>query len=531
MNEEIKQLEEKRAKLKSEETALINELYNVFDDTDYDEEHDRQLEKHFNSPEIRLENITMRIRDMDEKIGSYRRTEFLKNNIAKINKNSIKTLDEDYLNRNELAKVIADLIKQQNKNDKLSIGLLGEWGSGKSTFLSLVRKQLDEDSNIIQFNASKYDDQEQIWYSLLLAVSKKYLSNKKIRFKKVRYIYNSILAKKETDLLIGSIVAPVLFITSTTLFSEYIQKNNDFPNFLGVLTGVSSIITGVLSYDLLKRLYGNIRDYFNSSKEKFMKQLKYPNYKKYLGTRENVRQDLIVFKNLIIKQSNSESTSKNMVIMVDELDRCSDTTIINFFSSIEAFIDIPGIIFVFSINPEIVYPVVAKAIPHRKADEKELNVYNQTRLGAMFIEKYINIFFTLPISSNYNSYIKEILTDIIDEQSIEKITILINTISNKKKTTPREIKKILDLIMIYNTEFPDLTLVEFSTLLIMKYYYKDFTNIFSEINPRSNIPFKELRNSKFKLEKTLDIPDAIILCAKDLLAESNMNSISSSMYK
>lgn len=530
MNNDIKQLEEKRNQLKSEEDRLIETLSEGFDNEDIDD-HESDIERWFASPEYQLNEIGRKINNIDEKIASYRRTEFLKKNIVKINRNSTKTLNEDYLNRSELAKVIADLIKQQGESDKLSIGLLGEWGSGKSTFLSLVRKQIKDDSNIIQFNASKYDDQEQIWYSLLLSVSAKYLSNKKLRFKKIRYIYNSILIKKETGLIWGSVIAPVLFITSTTIFSKYIKDSDDFSNFLGVSTAVFSIITGFLSLDLLKRLYSNISEYFNSSKEKFMKQLKYPNYKKYLGTRENVRQDLVVFKDLIIQQTDSEKSSKSLVIMIDELDRCSDTTIINFFSSIEAFVDIPGITFLFSINPEIVYPVVAEAIPYRQPDQTEKSFSNQTKLGAAFIEKYINMFVTLPTNSDYSSYVKEILTDIIDEKSVEELTILINSISDQKQTSPREIKKLLDLIIIYKEDFLDLTLLEFSTLLIMKNYYGNFTNIFAEINSRSNILIKDINDSKFNIDKDSDIPINVIECMKNLLKESNMNCINRSMPK
>ncbi|WP_238591083.1 KAP family P-loop NTPase fold protein [Oceanobacillus picturae] len=484
-----------------------------------------------NTLEYQLNEIGKKIDNIDEKIGAYKRTDFLKKNIVKLNRNSTKTLNEDYLNRTELAKVIADLIKKQGESDKLSIGLLGEWGSGKSTFLSLIRKQLKDDSNVIRFNASKYEDQEQIWYSLLLSVSEKYLSNKKVRFKKIKYIYNSIIIKKETGLFWWSVIAPALFIASTTVFSEYIKGYDDFSSFLGVSAGVFSIITGFLSFDLLKRLYSNIREYFNSSKEKFMKQLKYPNYKEYLGTRENVRQDLIVFKDLIIKQTDSEESSKSLIIIIDELDRCSDTTIINFFSSIEAFTDIPGITFLFSINPEIVYPVVAEVIPYRQSDETEKSFSKQTKLGAAFIEKYINIFVTLPINSDYSSYVKEILTDIIDEKSVEKLTILINSISYSKKTSPREIKKLLDLIMIYKEDFLDLTFLEFSTLLMMKYYYPNFTNTFAGINPRSNVLIKEVNYSKFKIESDPVVPIDIIHCMKDLLGESNMNCINKSMSK
>lgn len=59
-----------------------------------------------------------------------------------------------------------------------------------------------------------------------------------------------------------------------------------------------------------------------------LKQLRYPNYRELLGTRENVRTELSVFKNLIVSK---KTKLKNLVIMIDELDRCSEKTIKSFF--------------------------------------------------------------------------------------------------------------------------------------------------------------------------------------------------------
>ncbi|MEY9980224.1 hypothetical protein ABH968_005209 [Lysinibacillus sp. RC79] len=152
-------------------------------------------------------------------------------------------------------------------------------------------------------------------------------------------------------------------------------------------------------------------------------------------------------------------------------------------------------------------------------------------MGAAFVEKYINIFVTLPINTDYSSYVKEILAEIIDDEMIVKLIVLINSISFSKKTSPRELKKLLDLIIIYKDDFIDLTFLEFSTLLIMKYYYKDFINIFSKINHLSNVQFKDLSKLNFKNDSELDIPQNIVNCMLELLAESNMKSIHRSLSK
>ena len=53
----------------------------------------------------------------------------------------IRKAREDVLNRNELAKRIADDIYQNasvNDSNSIVFGISGEWGSGKTSFLELI---------------------------------------------------------------------------------------------------------------------------------------------------------------------------------------------------------------------------------------------------------------------------------------------------------------------------------------------------------------------------------------------------------
>lgn len=525
----IEKLEAERKVLKLEEQNLLENFYPHEDEMD--EEHESEINRYLSSPEYRLHEVGKEINDIEEKIGSYRRIEFLEKNIVQLNKNSIKALKEDHLNRRDLAKVISKLISDQGIEDNLSVGILGEWGSGKSTFLKLIQSELKEHTNMIQFNASKYDDREQIWYSLLLAISEKYFMNEKILFKRFTYIRKSTKVRKERGLLLGSIVAPIFLVIFLTIFRNSFNDPDSLFDAIGISTGILSLFTGYLSFELVKKLISNMKEYFSNNKERFLTQLNYPNYKQYLGTRERVREDLIIFRDLIIKQIELKETEKNLIIFVDELDRCSDKTIINFFSSIEAFIDIPGVTFVFSINPEIIYPVVAESVPFKNLDDTEDTLSQQIKRGASFIEKYINLFVTLPISSDYRKFVEEILEGIIDSQSIQKLNKLINMIAYNQKTSPREMKKMIDLILIYKEDFLDLTFLEFSTLLIMKYYYIDFINIFTGIKPHSNVLIKEINESEFIIDEDSAVPKDVIFYMKELLAESNMNSINRNMRR
>lgn len=83
-------------------------------------------------------------------------------------------LDDDRLGVRDDVKMLASLIADAATPMPLSIGLFGEWGSGKSTFMGLLRGQVDElqgkpgyhaDIHQIGFNAWHYADTN-LWASL-----------------------------------------------------------------------------------------------------------------------------------------------------------------------------------------------------------------------------------------------------------------------------------------------------------------------------------------------------------------------------
>ncbi|WP_460021720.1 P-loop NTPase fold protein [Kineosporia succinea] len=84
-------------------------------------------------------------------------------------------LSQDHLGRGVYAEMLATLIADRKTPTPLSVGLFGPWGSGKSTFMGLLRRQIDDRSalggtylpNVVQigFNAWTYADTN-LWASL-----------------------------------------------------------------------------------------------------------------------------------------------------------------------------------------------------------------------------------------------------------------------------------------------------------------------------------------------------------------------------
>ncbi len=77
--------------------------------------------------------------------------------------NPIQTKEKDLLHRYPLAKRIAGMIRDFKDNDSLVIGIEGEWGSGKTSFINLILEDLRAtDALLITFNPWNFSDQNEL---------------------------------------------------------------------------------------------------------------------------------------------------------------------------------------------------------------------------------------------------------------------------------------------------------------------------------------------------------------------------------
>jgi predicted KAP-like P-loop ATPase len=87
--------------------------------------------------------------------------------------NPIASAAEDKFGFEDHAAVFCDAIRTTDSLP-LTIGVLGAWGAGKSSFLNICRGLLDADAEkrylTASFNAWKYDQRDQIWHALIQTI-------------------------------------------------------------------------------------------------------------------------------------------------------------------------------------------------------------------------------------------------------------------------------------------------------------------------------------------------------------------------
>lgn len=94
-------------------------------------------------------------------------------NTFKVDK-AITNKNEDLFGRIENATALAKIIKSYQDEDSISIGIIGDWGSGKTSFVNMILEELKDDENfiIINFNPWNISTRKQLISDFFTMLSK-----------------------------------------------------------------------------------------------------------------------------------------------------------------------------------------------------------------------------------------------------------------------------------------------------------------------------------------------------------------------
>jgi tetratricopeptide (TPR) repeat protein len=365
--------------------------------------------------------------------------------------NEVRKIPEDTLQFKSYADTLVEIISYSQT--PITIGVYGEWGSGKTSLMRLTENELEEKKEVnvksVWFNAWKYDKAHDLRVALINSILQS-IKNDKTALETVKDKAKGLLKRVNwlglgrTAVNIGaSIATPYLAIIPllTKILSDSKKGTQDFGK--------------LLPDELLKEpAEGKTLELIGEFEEEFMKL-------------------------------SSEYVGKDgrLVVFIDDLDRCIPEKAIDILEAIKLFLNVPQTVFLIGTDKKVIENGILQ-----KYGDKSVN------WGKNYLDKIIQVPFTLPPLSK-----KEIIEHFITQLDISSDIKGFASIVAEVGDNPRTIKRLLNnfelqriLTKNRGIMMEDMILAKFNVLEFRwPEFYSELINLYSESNKFNLLKFIE----------------------------------------
>ncbi len=293
----------------------------------------------------------------------------------------------DKLDRKEKADKLAKVIF---KEDVKTIGVFGEWGTGKSTFLEYLKESLPKErAKVIDIKATEYSDQEKIWTYFFAKMKKSVKKDYKLRF-----LYLLLRIRKN----ISKCVIPIIKICLIIMMIVVLFKFKFLSTFC-VLMGVDKNVAKVFDsgINLFVAIFIVLKWIFPLS-DKIVNTIEVAqsNINSLVNRKVNEK---FGYK-IIIKEYIDEIVeiweNYQFIFLVDELDRCNNKNIMTFLEAVQLLENYENIKIIYAIDSEIVLNAI-----------KNSGIRNPNN----YLKKYVDLKVDLESINTHDKYVKSIAKD------------------------------------------------------------------------------------------------------------------------
>jgi predicted KAP-like P-loop ATPase len=292
--------------------------------------------------------------------------------------------DNDKLEFDRYLCPLLSKLTDPNAQTPFTIGIFGQWGSGKSSLLTLLDKKLESD----------YND----------------------KFLKVHF--NPWVYRNEKNILV-----PLLHTLQDTL------DNDPRNRFVESAKKIGSILLNLGADILLKSFTANTISMENLENVE----------KKYLEQTSKVKSEVRNLKNTLQSEVNTiASKDKRIIFFIDDLDRCAPDQIIDLLESLKLFFDLEHIFIILAIDKEVIDRGIEV-----KYGEFNFAAGREAAIGAEYLEKMVQL--PLQLFPLLHSQVRDFIESFKPPEIIKDQLDLLTTIMTPN---PRKIKRILNILII-----------------------------------------------------------------------------------
>ncbi|WOO41345.1 KAP family P-loop NTPase fold protein [Rubellicoccus peritrichatus] len=343
----------------------------------------------------------------------------------------------DSLDRQKLVESLANMLSMEEQGTPLTLGLFGHWGSGKSTIMSLLQKELSSKETRHKYRRehSKNKPGFEFLFSWFNAWEYEHTDN--IRAGLAQEVVNGLLSSGEYDETSRTLTGQIDKTHKRTLQWRHLRQEHkdEFQLWLykavGALVVILSGLIGSFFSELLGAGIVGLGAYFLIEFVKQGKQLwdhplatelatffKLPSYRKELGQIPVIREQLEGLCNIRLQ---SDGKPKRLVVFVDDLDRCRVDTIAKAFDAIRLIANINNVIVVVGIDERIAFKAMGQAYKDYADQEKGRSLEDVAR---DYLGKIIQVPVRLetPSAIGLKSYVEDKLFPKKDRATASRIS-------------------------------------------------------------------------------------------------------------
>ena len=303
------------------------------------------------------------------------------------------------LDFNLYANAIVNIVR--NSHPKFTIGIFGDWGTGKTTLINSVDKVLQTDKDLIRIRLEPWRYKQELFplVSLLKSIAFALPAEKQFQVLKQKLETSAInYLKKTPDIL-------------TSIISKYASEEDEISDEM---------------LDTFKREL--------NSKIQLIAELDRDTV--YFDGLEEIKKEL---RNLRL-----DNPAFRIIVFVDDLDKCPPKRALEILELIRIFHDIEGFVYIIGISHDMI-------IKFSNIENNKMSID-----GEHYIKKLIQIPITLPKWSNHDivNLVKDLIKKgMIHDKFKDVVEKNIDLISVAIDNNPREIKRFLNNFFVAHEIF------------------------------------------------------------------------------
>lgn len=290
-----------------------------------------------------------------------------------------------------VARSLAAFLVRESEGAKV-VGLHGPWGSGKTTLMKEIRKQIDdllpkdETAVFIEFNAWKFQDRQTLWRALILHVIGE-LRSLEIATQKIEEMVQALYHAFEVEergpwrLNWRALFAEGISIVLSIFKLDFVWK---------ALKGSPLWLKAFFVGSDTPNKERNEESLLNTERlEKLVAVLERSTVTRHVEHVRSIEQFLDRYKDLISQFSDENI---RVFVLIDDLDRCLPEAALEVFEAIKLFLDAKGCDYVVALDREVIRNglAVRYSAPGEAARGQSLINLDE------YIEKTISLSFDIP---------------------------------------------------------------------------------------------------------------------------------------